>query len=263
MAQAEGRNLKVHEAWNLTPNMRRIVLGGDELQGFPAGSESGYIKLIFPNAPRPRPDRPAMRTFTVRAFDAVQNRLTVDFALHDDTEGTASGPAAVWARDAKPGDDILIAGPGKIKWIDTTSDWLLLAGDMTALPALLCNLEALPADAKGEVVMELTSPEDAPEITLPDGMTLHLIINPHPDGTSTAFVDHIRSLTWRDGTVSVWAACEFKSMQQLRSYFRNERGVDRTKIYLSSYWKAGVAEDEHKKIKGEDAARQQELEAAG
>ncbi|GAB5439053.1 siderophore-interacting protein [Falsiruegeria mediterranea] len=262
MAEAEGRNLKVIEAWNLTPNMRRVVLGGNELEGFPEGSASGYIKLIFPDAPRPRPDRPAMRTFTVRAFDAEQNRLTVDFALHDDTDGTTSGPAAVWAGNAKVGDDILIAGPGKIKWIDTSSDWLLLAGDMTALPALLCNLEALPADAKGEVVMELTSPEDAPAVSLPDGMTLHLILNPHPDGTSTDFVDHIRSLTWRNGSVSVWAACEFKSMQQLRTYFRNERGVDRTKIYLSSYWKAGVAEDEHKKIKGEDAARQKALEAA-
>ncbi|WP_164658346.1 siderophore-interacting protein [Tropicibacter sp. Alg240-R139] len=259
MAQAEGRALQVLKAWNLTPNMRRVVLGGDDLHGFPEGSESGYIKLIFPDAPRPRPDRPAMRTFTVRAFDRAENQLTVDFALHDDTGGLA----AAWAKKAKLGDDILISGPGKIKWIDTSSDWLLLAGDMTALPALLCNLEALPSDATGDVVMELTSSEDAPEVSLPEGMTLHLIINPHPDGTSTTFVDKIRSLTWHDGAVSVWAACEFKSMQQLRTYFRNERGMDRTKIYLSSYWKAGVAEDEHKKIKGQDAARQQELEAAG
>lgn len=259
MAQAEGRQLQVLEVWNLSPNMRRVVLGGDELGGFPEASESGYIKLIFPDAPRPRPDRPAMRTFTVRAFDAVQNRLTVDFALHDD----AGGLAAAWAQKAVVGDTILIAGPGRIKWIDTSSDWLLLAGDMTALPALLCNLEALPANARGEVVMELTSPEDAPEISLPAGMRLHQIINPNPHGGSMAFVDHIRALPWPDGTVSVWAACEFQSMQQLRRYFRTDRGVDRSKIYLSSYWKIGMAEDEHKKVKNQDAARQKELETAG
>ncbi len=263
MVQLDGRKLMVSKAWNLTPNMRRVILGGDDLHGFPKDSESGYIKLIFPDAPRPRPDRPAMRTFTVRAFDPERNQLTVDFALHDDMGNGAGGPAANWIQNARKGDEILIAGPGKIKWIDTSSDWLLLAGDMTALPALLCNLEALPSDATGDVVMELTSPEDAPEVSLPPGMTLHLIINPHPDGTSTALVDKIRSLGWRDGTVSVWAACEFQSMQGLRTYFRNERGVDRTKIYLSSYWKAGVAEDEHKKMKGRDAARQQELDAAG
>ncbi|MCG7519910.1 siderophore-interacting protein [Ruegeria sp. Ofav3-42] len=252
MAQSKGRNLQVVRAWDLSPNMRRVVLGGEDLRDFPQGNESGYIKLIFPDAPRAHPDRPVMRTYTIRAHDPVLNELTVDFALH----GDSGGLAAVWAQNAQPGSEIQIAGPGTIKQVDANSDWVLLAGDMTAMPALLCILETLPDSTVGDVVLELTSAEDTPDVHLPKGITLHTVINPTPHEPSTAFVDKVRSLPWRDGHGSLWAACEFNSMRALRTYFRTERGVSRDQLYLSSYWKSGATEEEHKKIKGADATQQ-------
>ena len=32
----------------------------------------------------------------------------------------------------------------------------------------------------------------------------------------------VKSLSWLDGIVSIWSACEFDAMRQLRSYYKNE-----------------------------------------
>jgi NADPH-dependent ferric siderophore reductase len=42
-------------------------------------------------------------------------------------------------------------------------------------------------------------------------------------------------------------------MKELRSYFREERGLGKDDLYISSYWKLGMNEDNHKVIKSEDA----------
>ncbi|EGU61267.1 utilization protein for catechol-siderophore, partial [Vibrio nigripulchritudo ATCC 27043] len=54
----------------------------------------------------------------------------------------------------------------------------------------------------------------------------------------------------------VWCATEFSTMRQLRKYFRNEREVERDEIYISSYWKQGRTEDQHKIDKRKDAEEQ-------
>ena len=43
-------------------------------------------------------------------------------------------------------------------------------------------------------------------------------------------------------------------MRALRRYFREERDVARGSLYVSSYWKQGVSEDQHKIVKQQDAA---------
>ncbi len=53
--------------------------------------------------------------------------------------------------------------------------------------------------------------------------------------------------------MSVWAACEFSSMKVLRRFFKEEKVVDKSMLYISSYWKLGKNEDEHKIIKQQDA----------
>lgn len=48
-------------------------------------------------------------------------------------------------------------------------------------------------------------------------------------------------------------AYEFPSMRALRHYFKVERLVPKTPLYLSSYWKIDSNEDQRKIIKREDA----------
>ncbi|MEM8592639.1 MAG: siderophore-interacting protein [Pseudomonadota bacterium] len=244
-----GMTAIVKSVSDVTPNMRRITFGGPDLADFPEGKEGGYIKLIFPDLPRAKPDRPVMRTYSIRAHNAAKGEIDVDFAMHADTGGIAID----WASAAKPGDEMPIRGPGTVKMAAPDADWYLIAGDMTGQPAALCNLEQLPKGAKGYVVLEITDEEDRQELDLPEGMELHWIVNPHPEDLNNKLLDAIKSLDWRDGTPFIWTACEFDTMRALRSYYRTERGVSRDTLYLSSYWRAGRTEDQHKADKSKDA----------
>lgn len=243
------RTAVVQSVSDVTPNMRRIVLGGPELADFPKGKEGGYIKLVFPDLPRIKPDRPVMRTYSIRSQEPENGQITVDFAMHADTGGIAID----WATQAKTGDTILINGPGTVKMAPADADWYLIAGDMTAQPAAMCNLELLPAGAKGHVVLEITSEEDRQDVSLPSAMRLHWVVNPKPHELKNKLLDKIKSLDWYDGKPFVWTACEFDTMRALRTYYRTERGVDKQNLYLSSYWRSGRTEDQHKVDKSEDA----------
>lgn len=251
MAKPQPRLLDVLSKEYITPNMLRINLGGVGLADFPSGFEGGYIKFVFPDEPRANPSRPVMRTYTVRAYDAEKAELSVDFAMHGDHGGIATN----WATNAKVGDQILISGPGAVKLADPAADWFMLAGDMTAIPALMCNFELLPIDAKGYAVIEVTSADDKRDLGLPEGIEVHWVVNPNPEKLDGKLIEKIKSLKWLDGEVFVWTACEFDSMRELRNYYRKDRKVGRKQFYLSSYWRAGRTEDQHKVDKQQDAAQ--------
>lgn len=251
MNKPAGREAIVQSVVDVTPHMRRIVFGGPGLADFPAEKEGGYVKLIFPDLPRSKPDRPVMRTYSIRSHDAEAGEISVDFAMHNDTGGIAID----WAARAVPGDVMPLAGPGNVKMAPEEADWYLIASDMTGLPAASCNLEMLPANAKGFAIFEITSEEDKQDIPAPPGMQIQWVVEPAPQDLNNSLLNAIKALDWPDGTPFVWTACEFDTMRALRSYYRVEKGVDKTKIYLSSYWRAGRTEDQHKVDKSKDAEK--------
>ena len=79
--------LQVRRTEWLTPHMIRVVAGGGDLAAFPDTEYTDrYVKIIFPRpgvaypepfdmdavrAAHPREEWPALRTYTVRAFDPV------------------------------------------------------------------------------------------------------------------------------------------------------------------------------------------------
>ena len=176
----ERRAPKLHSAQvvrteRLTPHMQRVVLGGDGLADFSAGTRTDhYVKLQFPaegvtypepfdiqriREEFPREQWPVSRTYTVRAWDPELRELTLDFVLHGD-EGLA-GP---WAMRVQPGETVVFGGPGGAYAPDADADWHLLAGDESALPAIACALEALPDGAKAYAFVEIAGPEEEQKI---------------------------------------------------------------------------------------------------
>ena len=251
-AAAKNPNIKravVRSIEDITPNMRRVVFGGEDLADFQSGAEGGYIKLLFLDHPNTELGSPVMRTYSIRAHDQDRGELHVDFALHADTGGIAMD----WVVDAKPGDQIALTGPGKVKMVPPGSDWYLIAADMTGQPAAICNIERLPADARGYVVLEVPSDADKQDIPVPEGVELTWVVNPVPAETPGALLAAIKALDWMEGSPFVWTACEFDTMRALRSYYRTDRAVERTQFYLSSYWRIGRSEDQHKIDKRKDA----------
>ncbi len=263
MSKSFPRRLTVLHVDPLTPNMRRIKFGGNDLEDFPLGCEGGYVKLLFalpgqksqPNPESIEDSAPVlMRTYTLRQFDAQARELTIDFVLHG--HSVKDGPASSWAKDAMPGDNMLMYGPSSIKPVNVEADWYFLAGDMTALPAVSCHLESLPVNAKGYAVLEINSEEDRQKLKKPDGIEVMWVINPNPGRSNTVLSDAVKIQPWLVGKPSIWAACEFTNMRLLRTYFKQTRKVTRDELYLSSYWKMGQTEDKHKIIKKLDAQAQ-------
>lgn len=246
------RQLTVLSKKFVSPNMLRVTLGGEGLEGFPAGQQGGYIKLNLPN-----PDKPGkmlVRTYTIRA--QREGELDVDFALHADTATGHAGPATDWAMNAQAGDSVLVGGPGPAKPLPDAADFYLVAGDMTALPAISVNLAALPATARGFVALEAMSEEDRVALSAPEGVEVRWLINPQPGSQPELLAGALREAGWPQGDVYAWAASEFSAMKALRSYLKDERGLGPDQLYISSYWKSGLNEDAHKLAKREDAEAQ-------
>jgi NADPH-dependent ferric siderophore reductase len=237
------RTFTVLDKTEITPNMLRLILGGEAMRDFPPDQGSAYVKLCFD---QPHSERPLLRTYTIRSQRA--DSVAIDFVRHGD-----GGPALRWAEAAAPGETIDIGGPGPKKLVDPAADWFLLIGDMAALPAIAANMEILPRDARGYAVIEVIEPGDIQDLPVPAGLDIRWVVNPHPGQSCGALYNAVRDLTWLPGEPSVWCACEFNSMRALREHLRNERGVSRQQLYISSYWQHGSNEEAHKETKRVDA----------
>jgi len=252
MKKPSPKLLTVLKSEQITPNMQRITLQGDELAYFPDDCEGRYIKLLFNAAGETdltatiSDERPVMRTYTIRHFSQSQRTIDIDFVRHV-TPDLRCGFAARWAINAKTGDTIHVAGPGNISDLDTNVDWFFTVADMTALPALSAKIRRLPNNAKGYAVIKVIESNDIQTIETPSNFQVIWLVG------EEALISKVKSLPWLDGTVSVWVACEFDSMRALRTYFRSEKEINKENIYISSYWKQGVTEDGHKVIKQKDA----------
>ena len=247
----QARKLVVSAATDLTPNMRRVTLQGEDLASFPQDAEGAYFKLALPVNGA---EKPVLRTYTVARYRPQLNEIDVDFMLHSNSDESNSGVASTWALQAKPGEPLSIFGPGRASFINTNADWYLLAADMAALPALIANLARLPAEANGYVVIEIINNEDKQTIYVPDGMTVIWVINSQPGSDSSPLYHTIKELDWASGRVAVWAACEFTTMKKIRQYLRQDKNVAKTHLYISSYWKKGLQEEQHKVAKRVDAS---------
>jgi len=257
MKKPQPKLVQVIKTEQITANLQRIILKGDELADFPDHCDGGYFKLLFNTEGGTDltvlndDQRPIMRTYTIRQFNRLERTIEVDFVRHSVTD-LGCGFAARWALNTKVGETISIKGPGLINDINIQVDWFFMAADMTSLPALTAKIKALPDNAKGYAVIKVIDNNDIQSIEFPENIKVTWLTE------EQSLIGEVRSLTWLSGDVSVWAACEFDSMKALRSYFRNEKQVVKENIYLSSYWKKGTTEDGHKVIKRQDAIEMQD-----
>lgn len=256
------RILTVKSARHLSPHMIRVTFSGSELEGFPAGHEGANCKLVLPRtdesraafaswfAPGGSQEKVhAVRTYTVRAFRPEALELDIDFVAH-----ASDGPASNWAQNAQPGSFLGFFGPSQPKKTEFYADWYLVAADLSALPVAAATLEAMPSDARGVAIFEVPSEDDRQDLTIPTGITVHWLVT---DGASAAFsaqVGLIKSMDWPRGTVQTCIAGESSVIRALRDYLNNERQLPRKDTYISGYWKIGLVEDDHQKMKRAEVA---------
>jgi NADPH-dependent ferric siderophore reductase len=252
------RLLEVVRAQELGPRMRRITLGGDQLEGFRSEGFGDHVKLFFPRPGEERPvmptlgddgrpvpppggGKPVRRDFTPRRYDAAKGELDVDFVLHGD-----EGPASAWAAQAAPGSLVGVAGPRGSKIYSPDFDWYVLGGDETALPAIGRWLEGLRPGVPATVLIEVDGADDELELaTQADAQVRWLHRDGAAPGTTTLLAGALSQLDLPAGEGFAWFAGEALSLRPLRRHLRDERGFDADHAEIDGYWKRGTAEHDH------------------
>jgi len=255
--KASPRLVQVKNTQRVSTNMQRVTFTGDALRGFPTDAASANIKLLLPHAEQNLESyiaslngdgvKPIKRTYTVVEYRESDNELDLDFALHEH-----AGPATQLALNAKPGDQVGIAGPSQPKLVDLTADWFLIAGDMTAIPAITVNVKLLPNDASGFIVIEIQHESDKQDLPAPENMQVDWLINPNPELGNSALANHVLAKPWREGKPAIWVAGESGCVRQIRSYLAKTRLVDRRHRYTSGYWQIGQDEDSFQMVKRQE-----------
>jgi NADPH-dependent ferric siderophore reductase len=239
----KARLTQVAEVVELSPHLRRITVSGEGLAGFPVGQEGAHVKVIPPEEgeEKPRldlqgPDRPAMRSYTIRSFDAEHKKLTLDFVVN-----RHSGPATSWAQAAKVGDYVGIAGPGPIKLTNFDASHYLLIGDITSVNAINGYVPRINEDASVQVVIIVPTRDDAISLDIEDMHSVHWLVE---DEMSVSVVDMVREIG-RDlpADTEVFMGLEAKNIRRLRPVLQEELGILRRCIHAVGYWKSGVNAD--------------------
>lgn len=294
-------DVRVVRTERLGPSMTRITFGGDELAGFTGGGRDQRFKLFLPRPHQDTPvmpvrsadawyahwrsmdplERPVMRSYTVREQRPHAGEFDVDFALRGD-----HGPASRWAARAARGDRALVLGPtapdnGGIDFRPPDgTDWVLLAADLAALPAVAGILAWLPEGSVARAWIEVPHASDvrrlpsradaeitwligrrAPDVgtaSEPTGMTPPPGMTPsHRRGTTpgpaaasgpaVASGPLLRAVTAANlppGVPYAWIAGEAEQVRDLRRHLIRDRGLDRRTVRSTGYWRRGATEEE-------------------
>lgn len=249
-------DLTVVQRLELSPSMVRIVASiGDPSSFRDIEPPEKYCKLVFFDPELglgdhpdywslretlPREHLPVTRHMTLRHVDLEAGQLWIDVALHGE-----SGWAGPWAAGAQPGDTIVAVGPGG-KWIpDPQASWSLMLGDEAAIPAVLANVEAMPEDARGEILLEVQDADHHLDVQVPSGWSLRWIHRAEAPAGVPALVEAARTAQWPGTTdgIQVFAHGEREAMKALRPVLFEEHGLDRAQVSLSGYWARGRDED--------------------
>ncbi|MGU3575526.1 siderophore-interacting protein [Brucellaceae bacterium C25G] len=240
---------QVIETKPLTSRMQRLVFYSPTIAQMPTGPNIKLFipanrthDLVFPDTTlRGRPiwhdtsKRPVPRTYSVRHHDRENNFLVVDFLLHDN-----AGAASCWAQTVKPGSYIIMSNPGGRNL--RPADQYILAGDLCALPAISNILENLPPRARGSVFIEAFNEDDRIPLDHPADFDIHWLLN---TSQTSRLPDAVRRLTdWNTSESRfLWVAGESEIVRSIRSFGRDEIGLDRQMILAVGYWKRGMSED--------------------
>jgi NADPH-dependent ferric siderophore reductase len=267
----------------LTPCMIRVSLGGPDLAGFVNDGPDQRIKIFLPLPGQlvpmlpselgehdnwfaayraiPADIRPVMRTYTLRRHRPETGEVDIDFAIHGDL-----GPASRWATTAKCGDALTIFGPYADYDPTPGTDWQLLIGDETALPAIGAIVESLPAGVRAHAFVEVDDEaEQQAYLTMGDVTFtwVHRHDTPDPQAAPLAvtngvpaseglqarpvvgpLLDAVRAAEFPAGKPYVWLGGEAGAVKELRRHLVNDRGIAREDLYFVGYWRRGRSEDD-------------------
>jgi NADPH-dependent ferric siderophore reductase len=241
----------VRRVERVSPRLIRVTLSGDELEGLSVEQPAASVRLLLPSPGTrelvmptwtgnefllPGGRRPTIRTFTPWRVDTDALELDLGIVVH------GSGAASEWAASAEPGDQGAISGPGRGYAVDNDAPAYLLAGDETAIPAIMQLLEALPDDTRVQVHLEVGHPDA--QLALPEhpGATVEWGDLPPGAVPGELLVEAVSGADLAP-EAKVWVAGEAAAVWRVRKHLFEDRGLRRNQAAVRGYWKHGRAAD--------------------
>ncbi|MFD4656392.1 siderophore-interacting protein [Kitasatospora sp. NPDC058444] len=259
--------VEVVEVRRITPRTARITFAAEELPDTVGTTPDQQLKLCFPRPGRrepvlparqddptgwyraylaiPEAERPVMRSFTLRGRRPGTRLVEIDFVLHGDT-----GPAASWALRAAPGDRLGMVGPSALyappvpfAEAAAAADWVLLAGDETALPAIATLVAALPEGVWAYAWIEVADRAERQELESRAELEVQWL---HRDGAAPGSVlaAAFRGVVLPAGAPVVWLAGEAGAVRTIRRYLVEQEGVAKESIDFTGYWRHRLTQDD-------------------
>jgi NADPH-dependent ferric siderophore reductase len=208
----------------LTPHLVRLTLGGPGLQGFAStGIPDEWVGLVVPQQFQ-------SRYYTVRSWDGAE--LVLDVVVHD------VGLVTEWAGRDCVGETVTITEPKGSFAMPEGAGWLLLVGDLTAMPAMARIAETV----RGVPVRIWAEVQDGADLRalgyLTDGPEVTWLDPPAPGHSDLAAV--VGSIDWPTGDGYFWMAGESAQMRAIRKHLMRERKLASEAYDVMGYWR-GVA----------------------
>ena len=261
-------DFEVARTRRVSPSVQRVTFRGVRPEGlaeFASGGRDQRFKLFFPQPGEevahvpveageawyaawrgmdPR-RRALMRTYTVREQRRELGELDVDFAVH-----AGPGPAAAWALRCLAGDRITALGPSEADnaGIDfrppPETDWILLAGDESALPALAGILEWISPATVVRAWIEIGHGDDLQALNTWSDAEITWLVR----GRGHSLTRAVREARLPAGTPYAWIGGEASEVRELRRHLvgtgSDGRGFDRRRVTFTGYWRRGACEEE-------------------
>ena len=203
---------------SVSDHLVSLVLGGPGLAGFEStGIPDEWVGLVVPGQYQ-------SRYYTVRSWEAGE--LTLDVVIHDE------GLVTEWATRDCLGDTVTISEPKGSFAPPEDAAWLLLVGDLTAMPAVarIVRTTGLPTRVWAEV------PDDLGDY-LPADTDVRWLEQPADGGSRLAEV--VEAIEWPPGDGYFWMAGESAQMRAIRKHLMRERRRPSTAYDVMGYWRAG------------------------
>jgi NADPH-dependent ferric siderophore reductase len=204
----------------LSAHLVRLVLGGADLSGFAStGVPDEWVALTVPGQFQ-------TRYYTVRSWDGAE--LVLDVVVHD------VGLVTEWASGDCVGDTVRVSAPKGSFAMPGSARWLLLVGDLTALPAMARIIESrpgVPVRAWAEV------PDgEIPGYVAGDAEVTWLA---PPPGVESDTAGIVTGIDWPAGEGYFWMAGESAQMRAIRKHLMREVGLPSSAYDVMGYWRGG------------------------
>jgi len=203
--------------------MRRVVLDVPMLADLNLpGIGDEAVGLYFPG-------EPDGRNYTIRRRG--KSEVTFDVVLHE--HGVATG----WARQASPGDRLVLDHARSWYRPEATTDWQLLIADLSGLPALARILEESTAGVAASVIVEVADESDLDYLAVPPSVDVVTTIGTGNGCAASRLPDLVRAFTHPRGRGYCWFAGEARATREVRKHLRADHGWNADQYDIVGYWR--------------------------